>query len=154
MVFIKRIVSEILKGEKNVSKDKPEKIYSTIYDYGIRLNTSKEEIYRETSAGRKLLFHGAKKQIETIKADGSRENCDFGPGFYTGETFSQALSFVSDCRDASVYVFECDFEGLEILKFDCSLEWMLAICCFRNTIKEYNDNSRLRFYYRECTKSL
>ena len=36
-----------------------------------------------------------------------------------------------------VYSFKYSFDGLNLVDFDCSLEWMLAICYFRGTIKEY-----------------
>ena len=43
----------------------------------------------------KLLFHGAKRIIEgPLNVHVGRINNDFGQGFYTGETYAQAISFV------------------------------------------------------------
>lgn len=33
------------------------------------------------------------------------------------------------------------FDGLKKIEFDCSLDWMLAICYFRGTINEYADSN-------------
>ena len=44
----------------------------------------------------KLLFHGSKGEIDgEIDVHHGRQNNDFGQGFYTGESYEQAISFVS-----------------------------------------------------------
>ena len=40
-----------------------------------------------------------------------------------------------------VYSFKYSFDGLKVISFDCSLDWMLAICFYRGTIKEYAGSS-------------
>lgn len=57
-----------------------------------------------------------------------RDNCDFGKGFYLGETYNQALSFVCEKEKSSVYSFKYSLSDLKVKRFDCNLEWMLAIC--------------------------
>jgi hypothetical protein len=57
-----------------------------------------------------------------------------------GQTYNQALSFVCEYDKASVYSFKYSFDGLNVVELDCSLEWMLAICFFRGTIKEYSES--------------
>ena len=42
-----------------------------------------------------------------------------------------------------MYSFRCSFEGLKRIEFDCSLEWMIAICFFRGTIKEFAGSSKV-----------
>ncbi len=44
---------------------------------------------------------------------------------------------------ASVYSFKYSFDGLKIIEFDCSLDWMLSICYFRGTIKEYSQSGKV-----------
>ena len=75
--------------------------------------------------------------FRSISVSGSRKKCDFGNGFYLGQTYNQALSFVCEYDRASVYSFKYSLEGLKSVEFDCSLDWMIAICYFRDTIKQY-----------------
>lgn len=116
-----------------------EKLYSYIYSIGYRMNSVKEDLIKEKNS-KKVLFHGSKKGLEIISSKGSRNNCDFGQGFYLGETYEQALSFVCENEYSSVYSFTCSFDNLKILELDCSLEWMLIICHYRGTLGKY-DNS-------------
>lgn len=115
-----------------------EKFYSYIYNNGYRINSVKEDLLKETSP-KKVLFHGSKNGLESISIEGARRNCDFGQGFYLGETYDQALSFVCENIQSSVYSFICNFENLKVIEFDCSLEWMLAICYYRGTLVGYCD---------------
>ena len=119
-----------------------EKLYSYIYEKNYRLNSVKEELIKEKYGN--VLFHGSKYGLSELMVSGSRDNCDFGNGFYLGQTYNQALSFVCEYDKASVYSFKYSFDGLKIIEFDCSMDWMLAICYFRGTIKEYAESSRVQ----------
>lgn len=133
----KTLIYEILKKGTS-SKQNCERIYSYMYNLGYRINKVKEEFLKETS--KFILFHGSKTGLQEIKYDGSRRNCDFGEGFYLGQTYDNAACFVCDNDNSSIYSFELNTKGLNILEFDCSLEWMLAICYYRGTIKEYSES--------------
>ena len=124
----------------NIALSVYEKFYSYIYNIGYRINSVKEDLLKETSL-KKVLFHGSKRGLENISIEGSRKNCDFGQGFYLGETYEQALSFVCENKQSSVYSFTCDLENLNILEFNCSLEWMLAICYYRGTVGIFSDST-------------
>lgn len=128
-------LDEILKTGKTTNSV-CEKFYSYVYEGRYRINVVKEELAKEQY--RQVLFHGSKEGLSTITHDGSRPNCDFGQGFYTGESYSQALAFVCENKNSSVYSFSYSPDKLKIHKFDCSLEWMLAICHYRGTLKEYD----------------
>lgn len=119
-----------------------EKLYSYIYKKNYRLNSVKEELIKEKYE--RVLFHGSKYGLSDVMISGSRNNCDFGNGFYLGQTYNQALSFVYEYDKASVYSFRCSFDGLKKIEFDCSLEWMIAICLFRGTIKGYNESGLIQ----------
>ncbi len=119
-----------------------EKLYSYIYKRNYRINSVKEELIKEKYGS--VLFHGSKNGLSDITVSGSRNNCDFGNGFYLGQTYNQALSFVCEYDRASVYSFRYSLEGLECVEFDCSLDWMLAICYFRGTIKKYAESERVQ----------
>ena len=124
-----------------------EKLYSYIYKRNYRINSVKEELIKEKYGS--VLFHGSKNGLSDITVSGSRNNCDFGNGFYLGQTYNQALSFVCEYDRASVYSFRYSLEGLECVEFDCSLDWMLAICYFRGTIKKYAESERVQKVIKE-----
>ena len=134
-------LSELQKGNK-ARNDVYEKIYAYAYDKKYRINSVKEELIKEKYQD--ILFHGSKEGLSTISVTGSRDNCDFGKGFYLGETYQQALSFVCEKEESSVYSFRYSLDGLKIKKFDCNLEWMLAICHYRGTLKEFNENKLIK----------
>lgn len=119
-----------------------EKLYSYIYDRNYRLNSVKEELAKEKYGN--VLFHGSKYGLSEVTIPGSRDNCDFGNGFYLGQTYNQALSFVCEYDKASVYSFRLSLDGLKSIEFDCSLDWMLAICFFRGTLNEYSERSMIK----------
>lgn len=127
----------IAKNSK-VRNDVCEKIYSYAYENKYRINTVKEELIKEKYPH--VLFHGSKNGLSEVTIIGARDNCDFGKGFYLGETYSQALSFVCEMEKSSVYSFRYTLDNLKIKKFQCDLDWMIAICYFRGKLKEYSSN--------------
>ena len=129
-----------------------EKFYSYVYNLNYRLNSIKEDFLKESSK-EKVLFHGSKFGLTQITEEGSRGNCDFGNGFYLGETYDQALSFVCEYEKSSVYSFICDVSGLKVNTFDCSIDWMLAICFFRGSIDQYSKNERIRNIVKTVAES-
>lgn len=124
-----------------------EKFYAYVYKSNYRLNRIKEELINERN--KTVLFHGSKNGLSKITADGSRLNCDFGSGFYLGETYEQALAFVCDNERSSVYSFGFSLEGLKVKRFDCTLEWMLAICFYRGTLAEYSQSKMVKGIVKE-----
>lgn len=132
---------EILKSGK-AGNDVCEKLYAYAYNRKYRINSVKEELIREKY--QTVLFHGSRDGLSNITVDGSRNNCDFGKGFYLGETYHQALSFVCEKENSSVYSFRYSLDGLRIKQFECNLEWMLAICYFRGTVEGFENNEIIR----------
>lgn len=138
--------------KKGIARDDVcEKIYAYAYNNKYRINSVKEELIKEKY--RDVLFHGSKKGLSEISISDSRENCDFGKGFYLGETYNQALSFVCEKEKSCVYSFRYSLLDLKIKKFECDLEWMLAICYYRGTLGEYVSNSRVREIVNEIEKA-
>lgn len=130
-------IDEIL--NKGVTTDSVcEKFYAYAYECKYTINSVKEELAKEKYKA--VLFHGSKKGLSEVTVSGSRENCDFGQGFYLGETYNQALAFVCEDTKSSVYSFRYSLNGLKIQRFDCNLDWMLAICYYRGTLGEYAQN--------------
>ena len=118
-----------------------EKIYSYIYKKKYRLNSVKEELLKEQY--KKVLFHGSKRGIDEILATGSRKNSDFGNGFYLGESYIQALAFVSEFDNSCIYSLSFDFKNLNVYQFECDLDWMLAVCYYRGTLNEYSNYDKI-----------
>ncbi len=138
MTKISRTALNDVLNNKIPSNQTCEKLYSYIYNSGYRINKIKEELCKEKYQN--ILFHGSKYGLKEIYFNGSRSDCDFGNGFYLGETYRQALSFVCEKEGASVYVFKCDFDNLKIKRFSCDLEWMLVISYYRGLINDFKNN--------------
>ena len=130
-------LDSIMKNEKS-RDDVLEKIYSYVYESKYRINSVKEELIKEKY--KNVLFHGSKNGLSEISISASRDNCDFGKGFYLGETYHQALSFVCEKEKSSVYSFRYSLDNLKIKRFDCDLQWMLAICYYRGTLGQYSSS--------------
>lgn len=139
---ISRTTLNEIEKRNSAREDVCEKIYSYIYKNKYRINSVKEELIKEKYGT--VLFHGSRDGLSTVTTTGSRNNCDFGNGFYLGETYNQALSFVSEKDGASVYSFRYSLENLKIKKFECNLEWMLAICYHRDTLEQYKSNQTIQ----------
>lgn len=124
--------------------DNLEKFYSYAYRNSIRLNSIKEQFYREElSEDEHLLFHGAKSIIDgEIRPNVSRFNNDFGQGFYMGETFRQAALFVSSFQSPCVYAVKFIDEGLTKASYSVDTEWMLTVACFRGKLKDRIDEKQ------------
>lgn len=139
---VSRTTLDTIVKNGNVSESVCEKIYSYAYLNNYRINAVKEELIKEKYHN--VLFHGSKYGLSKVTISGSRDNCDFGNGFYLGETYKQALSFVCEKDKSSVYSFKYSFENLKLKKFKCDLEWMLAICYYRGTLGSFSENPRVK----------
>ncbi|SFU96425.1 DUF3990 domain-containing protein [Butyrivibrio sp. INlla21] len=133
-------------GKTTPSDKLLEKVYSYAFDNNIRLGRLKEMLWLESiKPGHKLLFHGAKGEIAgEIRVDMSRTNNDFGQGFYTGESYDQAISFVSGFEKSSVYFLDFNDSGLKAKKYRVNREWMLTIAYYRGALDEYEDHPMIR----------
>lgn len=134
-------LEEILKTGKTTTAV-CEKFYAYAYEAKYRINPVKEELLKEEFGN--VLFHGSKRGLSEISVEGARENCDFGKGFYMGEAYNQALAFVCENENSSVYSFKYSLDDLKIKEFDCSLDWMLAICHYRGTLDGFAQNAKVR----------
>ncbi len=60
-------------------------------------------------------------------------------GFYTGESYEQAVSFVSGFDHSSVYYIRFDDRDLKCRKCKVDQEWMLTIAYYRGALDEYKE---------------
>ena len=138
---VSRATLDSIEKQGRARDDVCEKIYAYAYENKYRINAVKEELIKEKY--RDVLFHGSKNGLSEVVISGSRDNCDFGKGFYLGETYNQALSFVCEKEKSCVYSFRYSLANLKIKRFECNLEWMLAICYYRGTLGEFSSNFKV-----------
>ncbi|MBQ0079018.1 MAG: DUF3990 domain-containing protein [Eubacterium sp.] len=139
----------ISRSETGVTSPSPkllERTYSFAFKNGVRLNALKEMFWREDiPQDHKLLFHGAKSEITgDISLDAGRLNNDFGQGFYTGETYEQAVSFISAFDQSSVYMLDFNPTRLVSREYSVNQEWMMTIAYYRGRLDAYSDHPKIK----------
>ena len=140
-------ITRIVKEETYPSDLFLESFYA--YAYGnsyhpIRLNKLKVEWAFDRYD--KILFHGAKNSIDgNVDLNHSRKDIDIGVGFYLGESFEQASSYIFLNNKSSIYVFDVsDLENLKIKEYNVSLEWMLLVSFYRGQLEKYQNSPTIR----------
>lgn len=124
------------------SKDLLEKIYGYAYLKGINLSKLKEMLYLENiKENHLLLYHGSKKEIKgLIDINKGKKNNDFGQGFYTGERYEQALSYISGYPYSNIYFIDLNINNLKCLKYKVDQDWMLTIAYYRGLLTKYENH--------------
>ncbi len=82
-----------------------------------------------------VLYHGSKKGIIGDIAPISRDECDFGAGFYMGTGTLQPLTLVCSEAAPKFYTVSLDTTGLKILNLGIDLEWAMLIAYFRKEME-------------------
>lgn len=138
-------------GKTQASLPFLESVYSYAFDKKVKLNKLKEMLWRDDlGSNRKVLFHGAKSEIDgEISVYYGRQNNDFGQGFYTGESYEQAISFVSGFDHSSVYYFSFDDKNLKCKKYEVNQDWMMTIAYYRGTLDEYKNHPKIQSLVQE-----
>jgi transcriptional regulator with XRE-family HTH domain len=137
-------ISRWLERDEQITDKNLEAVYESFFKEGVRLNQIKGQLFTEEYSGDNnvVLFHGAKNNIEgSLTLDKSRDNNDFGKGFYCGESLEQSAMFVSNYPTSSLYIVKFNAApDLKCAKFKVDRDWMLTIAYFRKRIKEYADH--------------
>ena len=117
-----------------------ESFYSFVFEKTININKLKIRYAEEQ--GQILLFHGTKDNIiEPIDLNHSRTNTDLGKGFYLGENYEQASSYIFYNNNSSVYLFDVsNLKNLKTFELDISFEWMILVCYYRGTIEQFKNS--------------
>ncbi len=136
-------------NDKNeIEMNNVNKLYNYAFKKKVYINSIYEQLYLEEyqAKERKVLFHGCKKSGITFPLDlgYSKVNNDFGVGFYLGETYNQAASYIANGNSPFVYVFHLDTNELNITHFAVNREWMIAIAYFRGWLNEYKNNNYVK----------
>ena len=110
----------------------------------VKLNEQKVRFAKEQYGN--IYFHGCKTEIDgPIDLNHSRKRLDLGIGFYLGENYKQASSYISQIDKSSIYLFVIEkISDLKIKEFDVSLEWMLVVSYFRGALKDYENSKVLK----------
>lgn len=144
-------VEQVTISRNEVGNTKPsakflESVYAFAFNKNIKINRLKEMFWRDDlKQNEKILFHGAKSEIiGDIDIHKGRYNNDFGHGFYTGETYEQAISFISGFEHSSVYYFCFDAHNLKQKRYKVDQEWMMTIAYYRGVLDEYKDHPMIK----------
>lgn len=86
--------------------------------------------------GKLILYHGSKKGIVGDIAPISRNECDFGAGFYMGTTTLQPLTLVCNEDKPKFYTVELDMTDLKVLKVDIGIDWAMLIAYYRKEMED------------------
>ena len=117
-------------------------LYTFAFAKNIKINKLKEMFWRDDlKKHEKLLFHGAKSKIDwEIDIHRGRHNNDFGQRFYAGESYEQAISFVSGFENSSVYYICFNDDDLTCKRYEVNQEWMMTIAYYRGALDEYKNH--------------
>lgn len=149
-------ISRILKGETVPESLFLQRFYSFAYDNPVRrIDLNQLKVQFASDAHPLLYFHGARNAIEgKIDLSHSRTELDMGPGFYLGESYEQAASYVFAYPSSSLYLFDgSNLNGLKTVEYGVDLEWMLLVCYFRRRIDAYAQSPLLKGYLEKAEKA-
>lgn len=86
--------------------------------------------------GRNIFYHGSKKGIVGDISPISREECDFGQGFYMGTATQQPLILVCAEDKPKFYAVEFDLSGLKVLEVEIGMDWAMMIAYHRKQMEK------------------
>lgn len=105
------------------------------HDIDIASIIIESEKYNNTNDDKLILYHGSKEGIVGDIAPISRDQCDFGKGFYMGTTTLQPLTLICDEDKPIFYTVELDLSDLKVLTIDVSMDWALLIAYYRKEME-------------------
>lgn len=146
-----KTISNIESKDSYPSKTIVESAFTYAFKKDVKINKLKELLCRDNlSHNEKLLFHGSKGEIKgNIDVNFGRGNNDFGQGFYTGESYEQAVSFISTYDDPSVYFMSFDDSDLKCKRYSVDREWMITIAYYRETLDKYENHPLIKKIIKE-----
>ena len=86
--------------------------------------------------GRNIFYHGSKKGIVGDISPISREECDFGQGFYMSTATQQPLTLVCAEDKPKFYAVEFDLSGLKVLEVEIGMDWAMMIAYHRKQMEK------------------
>ena len=93
------------------------------------------KVYPNSNKDKLVLYHGSKKGIDGEVNPISRNECDFGKGFYMGTSTLQPLTLICNENKPKFYAVELDMTGLNVLTVDISMDWAMLIAYYRKEME-------------------
>lgn len=137
----------IKNGDADPTKQQLENIYNFAYNRGLYINEIhwQEALDKYRAPGVDVVSHGARTYIKgDIRLDVSGDSNDFSDGFYMGQDIAQGGMFVGEEPNSSLYILTFKPKGLKVAQFNVSVDWMLAVCWYRDKIPQYADSPRIK----------
>lgn len=112
-------------------------IYNLCKEYNIDVTQLIIDTKAYTVTDNKLiLYHGSKKGISGDIMPNSRDECDFGKGFYMGTNTLQPLALICNEDKPKLYTLELDLTGLKILNIEIGIDWAMLIAYYRKEMED------------------
>lgn len=93
-----------------------------------------------------ILYHGSHLGIKgSIQHDLSREKCDFGLGFYTGDNTEQVKALITDDENGVLYKMRVSLDEFKVYEFKSGIKWALYVGVNRGRIDAHGYNRLERF---------
>ena len=89
-----------------------------------------------TSEDRIILYHGSKSGISGHIEPRSRQQCDFGKGFYMGTEPGQALTLICDYEKSKFYIVSIDPKDLTHLEVPANIDWAMLVAYHRGRMEK------------------
>lgn len=84
----------------------------------------------------KILYHASRDGIKGKIVPMSRQNCDFGSGFYMGTEQDQPKKLVADAEQPLFYTLRLNLSNLRILELGETVEWAMVVAHSRGKLHE------------------
>ncbi len=143
-------------GKTAPTSSKQDEIYDFAFKRDVRLNEAKAQLFMDASnQNTSILFHGAKIGIDfPLDLKHSKRSNDLGPGFYAGEGYEQAATYVAAYPFPTLYAFSfANSQSLRVMSLDVNFEWMIAVAYFRGYLKAYGQNEAILSLARKIEES-
>jgi len=98
------------------------------------------------------LYHGSKSGLSGIIQPISREQCDFGRGFYMGTDQSQPLTLICNHEKPKIYRVEFDLTGLNVLELKADIDWAMLIAYYRGVMDDVH-NTKIYAKYEKMANA-
>ena len=116
-----------------------------VYDMLIeKINIEVEKL--SIDKNRLILYHGSKNGLYGLVAPCSREKCDFGRGFYMGNSLEQPLTLVCDFEDSKFYILSIDISKLKVREIPVNLDWALLVAYYRGRMEKIRESKLYKKY--------
>ena len=93
-----------------------------------------------------ILYHGSKEGLKGKIQPKSREDCDFGIGFYTGTDTIQPLTLVCGEPNPKFYAVGLILDGLKVLDLELGLDWAMVVAYHRGYMDTVKDSELYEKY--------